>query len=67
LQQSKRKIAPPPAKKAKKEPKKPFIFKGPSLLRDIYFKVFDQEFHVNSSTLKLQSGFFRAFLDPSGG
>jgi hypothetical protein len=37
------------------------------VLREIYFKVFDQEFHVNSLTLKKQSGFFRAFLDPSGG
>ena len=57
----------PPAKKTKVEPKQPLIFKSPGMKPDVYFKVFNQEFQVTSMVLKLHSGFFRTFLDPSGG
>lgn len=60
-------MAPPPAKKQKTDPKPPIIFKSPGMKPDIYFKVFNQEFHVTSMVLKLTCGFFRTFLDPSGG
>jgi hypothetical protein len=57
----------PPAKKQKTKNSKPIIFKSPGTTPDLYFKVFSQEFHVNSMALKLNSEFFRTFLDPSGG
>jgi hypothetical protein len=60
-------MAPPPPKKQKTDPKQLIIFKSPGMKPDIYFKVFDQEFHVTSVVLKLHSGFFRTFLDPAGG
>lgn len=61
------KMAPPPAKKPKTDPKAPIISKSSGFKPDIYFKVFDQESHVTSMVLKLTSGFFRTFLDPTGG
>lgn len=61
------KMDPPLAKKQKINPKKPITFKSAGMKPDIYFKVFDQEFHVTSMVLKLHSGFFRTFLDPAGG
>jgi hypothetical protein len=57
----------PPTKKQKTESSKPIIFKSPGTKPDLYFKVFSQEFHVNSVVLKLNSEYFRTFLDPSGG
>lgn len=56
----------PPAKKQKID-KQPIIFKSPGHKPDTCFKVFDQEFHVTSMTLKLNSEFFRTFFEPSGG
>lgn len=50
-----------------KKSKAPIIFKSAGLNPDIYIKVFDQEFHVNSIVLKANCAFFRTFLEPSGG
>jgi hypothetical protein len=57
----------PPAKKQKTDSNKPIIFKSPGTKPDLYFKAFSQEFHINSVVLKLNSEYFRTFLDPSGG
>lgn len=41
----------------------PIVFKSPGLKPDTSLKVFDQEFQVHSTILKLHSVFFRTFLD----
>jgi hypothetical protein len=54
----------PPAKKQKvNNSKSPIVFQSPGLKPDVSLKVFDVEFHVNSTLLKLHSAFFRTFLD----
>lgn len=45
----------------------PIVFESPGLKADLYLKVFNQEVHVTSIALKLYSGFFRTFLELSGG
>jgi hypothetical protein len=62
-------MAAPPAKKIKidPEPKKPIIFTTSDTQPDARLHVFDQEFLVYSSLLKINSAFFRKFLHPSGG
>jgi hypothetical protein len=72
-------MAPPPAKRVKidldpqkdvkidPEPKKPIIFTTPDTQPDCRFRVFDQDFLVDSCLLKINSAFFRKFLDPSSG
>jgi hypothetical protein len=57
---------PPPMKKAKIE-KKPVIFTSPGTQPDVRLRVFDQDFLVSSDLLKINSAFFRKFLEPSGG
>jgi hypothetical protein len=44
-------------------PMAPIIFKASDLKHDMQLKVFDQEFHVHSTMLKLHSAYFRKFLD----
>ena len=43
--------------------KEPIVFKSPGLKPDVRLTVFDQEFHVHSTLLKLYSAFFRTYLD----
>jgi hypothetical protein len=56
---------PPPAKKQKvAKVKAPVVFKQAGLgSPDTCLVVFEQEFHVHSTILKLYSAFFRKFLD----
>ncbi|KUJ22224.1 uncharacterized protein LY89DRAFT_574625 [Mollisia scopiformis] len=57
-------MAPPPAKKQKTDDiKSPIVFPCPGQKPDVRLIVFDQEFHINSTLLKLNSAFFRKFLD----
>jgi hypothetical protein len=60
---------PPATKKMKtdNEPKKPIIFTSPGTQPDVRLRVFDQDFLVYSGLLKINSAFFRKFLEPSGG
>jgi len=62
---SKRKIAKISGSDVNKDvlPKSPVVFKSPNLQPDVRIKVFDAEFHVHSTILKLHSNFFRKFLD----
>ncbi|TVY31530.1 hypothetical protein LSUB1_G008456 [Lachnellula subtilissima] len=41
----------------------PFISLSPGLKPDTRLRVFEQEFHVHSTILKLHSNYFRRFLD----
>lgn len=73
------KMAPPPAKKVKidldlqkdikvdPESNKPIIFTTPGTQPDCRLRVFNQDFLVYSGLLKINSAFFRKFLDPSSG
>lgn len=63
---------PPKAKKRKIAPKTPVhnppseptvVFKSPGLEPDTRLRVFDTEFHVHSTILRLHSNYFRKFLD----
>ena len=59
---------PRPSKKPKveAESKSPITFsvpQGPIKEPDTRLKVFDQEFHVHSAVLRVESTFFRAFYD----
>jgi hypothetical protein len=62
-------MEPPPAKKVRidPDPKKPIIFATPGKQPDTLLRVFDQDFLVSSEVLRINSGFFRKFLEPSGG
>lgn len=57
----------PPTKKQRTgnglETKKPIVFHCPGQRPDVRLTVFNQVFHVHSTLLKLNSGFFRKFLD----
>jgi len=62
-------MPPPPIKKVKIDPdqKAPIIFTAPDQRPDVGLQVFNQIFHVYSGVLKIHSGFFRTYLEPSGG
>ncbi|KAE8450706.1 hypothetical protein EG329_006051 [Mollisiaceae sp. DMI_Dod_QoI] len=51
-------MVPPDAKKQKtsESPKSPIIFESPGLKADLYFKVFDQEFHFSNTDFTLFKG-----------
>jgi hypothetical protein len=57
----------PKKQKTGETPNSPIIFKKAGYNLDIYFHIFGQEFHVNFDVLKMNCGFFRTFLEPSGG
>lgn len=63
------KMAAPPTKRIKTDPdpKKPIIFTSPGTQPDTRLRVFDQDFLVYSGLLRINSAFFRKFLEPSGG
>ncbi|KAF4637464.1 hypothetical protein G7Y89_g620 [Cudoniella acicularis] len=54
----------PLAKKPKVEVEPPTVFTTPGTRPDLRFKVFNREFHVHSVILRVNSAFFRKFLDP---
>jgi len=56
-------MAPPAMKQKVSDSKSPIIFQSPGFKPDVSMKVFDVEFHVHSTLLKLHSAFFRKFLD----
>ncbi|KAH9215135.1 hypothetical protein DL95DRAFT_408730 [Leptodontidium sp. 2 PMI_412] len=61
-------MPPPPAKKQKTSSGgSPIIFTTARHKPDIRMFVFDQEFHVYSGMLKMNSAFFETMLEPSGG
>ncbi|KAN0093784.1 hypothetical protein V8E51_016968 [Hyaloscypha variabilis] len=62
-------MAAPQAKRIKldPDPKQPIIFTTPDMRPDVGLQVFNQQFHVYSGVLKIHSGFFRKYLEPSGG
>jgi hypothetical protein len=57
----------PPAKKLKGVPRKPIVFETPGQVADTRVKIFDQEFHVSSTALKMYTMYFQKFMDPSNG
>ncbi len=59
--------APEKQKLSEAHPNPVITFKSPGAKVEVRLKVFSQEFHVSSAALKLNSGFFRISLDPSGG
>jgi hypothetical protein len=62
-------MAAPQAKRIKldPDPKQPIIFTTPDMRPDVGLQVFNQQFHVYSGVLKIHSGFFRKYLEPSSG
>lgn len=59
-------MAQPPNKKQKTAgpvAPPPIVFQSPGIQPDVRLKVFNTEFHVHSTILKLYSAFFRKFLD----
>ncbi|KAF8865181.1 hypothetical protein BDZ45DRAFT_612272, partial [Acephala macrosclerotiorum] len=64
-------MAQPQAKKQKTDnvssARSAIVFESQGLKADVCLKIFDQEFHVNSMVMKVHCGFFRTFLEPSGG
>lgn len=54
---------PPTKQKENDDLKPPIVIRLPGQKPDVRLAVFDQEFHVHSVLLKLNSAFFRKFLD----
>ncbi|KAH8801159.1 hypothetical protein F5882DRAFT_435512 [Hyaloscypha sp. PMI_1271] len=60
-------MTPPPSKEQKTSTSPPIIFTTPGTKPDVCLYFFSKEFHVSSASLKLNSTYFRKWIEPSEG